>query len=1111
MFDSPQLKSFLERSHTVRSTPKVFAEVNLNAMENISKIGVYRYRPNGSDVRYRSLPVSFDRQDIGDHYTDAEISYAEIGGTYESGTELSEQISFRQEDTRLSDLFSLEDCFRQNRPRSGINKLLYLGKSQFIDGSSNNPAKRPRFYIASKDDYFKYWTSYKREGANERGISYRVGSTYPIDDAVPFVVYKNPVPANRIVVKMQTLVGEENRGRVMHNGSYINDPLYGPENMTVPQSWTVQVLRNGAWSNAYSWTGATQIPVDGHVELGYGIVLPSNYSNNYLYRGELVSTTLLPENAAEGDLYLVKNNDGDEGDFWIASSFEGSTTWLTFKPEYGWSPENAGFSGQSRVVTNLVNPPSFGSPLSYREFQMIEGLRIIVRTMNRPDATFDLIELSPRLVMDWTDRSSSFDVTKSMADLSGEAVPVGRLMASTGSLSVSNNDSAFNVNNVFDPVTGRGSIIAGLQTTRTKVSFYENILNADGYDYYIPIKTLYTETTPSVNNEFTDIGISLRDLYFLFESMAAPSLLMTDVSLSRAVMTLMDYIGFSNYSFKRKEGQIDPIIPYFFIAEGKNVAEVMMELAMATQTAMYLDEYNNLIVATKEYMMPDAGERSSDFVLRGNDDGELLANIRAVSSADRKVYNAGSIDFTKRYIQRTYGSLNQAMYQPQDKTWIYAPTLVWEVGGDKTTKALNENAVDQSTYTLSAMPLARSLSKSVPTVIGGAVVNNTIDVGEAANYIARYNGYLYANGEIIRYDAVQYAVTGSGNVWIRNANEYQNYLLGLPFNGRMYPTGLIRIWTDLYYTSLSDGSAVIQSGDVKSHGRGQFGTKITRHEAGLADHWTNNSNVHGILQNAEPLFNMREDADYQSGLIQGVVAGKRRGKIVADALSAKSTRNGIIKHNLSQKFWSESDINRMTAPKAGTLQSSAFVFAGPAYPVDANPRDHVSYVSKKLDNHYTNFGTRCRIIGKIEAGSSTDQNPIGSSPYFSVPSTSPTSQANISGGSGGIGIHVNPSTNAGYFFEIAALTSADPSSYEIPETETETLLGNIVNVSVTDNVVKLTIDQTGLKTIPSLSLYDVISVEGVYESDSPPVTGIFRVEGIENNGLELTYILPTVA
>ena len=105
MFDSEKLKSYFNDSYTIKSSQRIVAELNQNNIDNIEKIGTYRYRPNGVDVRYRSLPQRYDQFDQGDHYTDADISYAEIGGTYDTGSDLSQQTIFRQRD-RIHDLYS---------------------------------------------------------------------------------------------------------------------------------------------------------------------------------------------------------------------------------------------------------------------------------------------------------------------------------------------------------------------------------------------------------------------------------------------------------------------------------------------------------------------------------------------------------------------------------------------------------------------------------------------------------------------------------------------------------------------------------------------------------------------------------------------------------------------------------------------------------------------------------------------------------------------------------------------------------------------------------------------------------------------------------------------
>ena len=105
---------------------------------------------------------------------------------------------------------------------------------------------------------------------------------------------------------------------------------------------------------------------------------------------------------------------------------------------------------------------------------------------------------------------------------------------------------------------------------------------------------------------------------------------------------------------------------------------------------MFFDEYNNFIVMSKDYLMPTESQRSTNIQLLGNNNQSVsgiienqttsnIPNILAITAEDKKIFNDGKINYTTRYIQKTYGSVNQANFLDQEKTWIYKPTLLWEV------------------------------------------------------------------------------------------------------------------------------------------------------------------------------------------------------------------------------------------------------------------------------------------------------------------------------------------------------------------------------------------------------------------------------------------------
>ena len=681
MFKSDSLEDALTYSHTIDNQQAVFVEWNLNQSYNIEKVGNYRYRPGTTDPKYGVIRSLYEPTDLGGFYTGATDSDTIINAGFDDSNDPAFYIAPKR---KMNLLYSLDDCFKQNRPRSGINKLLYLGivgtssgYNQYIDSLNSN---RPRYYMSSRYDDFKYWTSYRTEVENEKtnefGIALTSGTgtanqSYYIYDSAPFVVYKNSVPANRIVVKMQTNVGTVNNGPYrIGNNVNVPDPLYGEQNKTTPKRWAIQILdEDDNWIEIISFDegdtrtdGSPIIGSDGHVEVEYGMTIPTLFQDVFTFAGEISSISMRPELAPYGYAYLYKQSQTDRGTLYISDG----AGWQAFTPQYDWQLSEIEVTKNTKVLTRLSDPEYFmnnGNKV-FREFQFAKGLRVVVDTMNKINATFDLIELSPRLVADITDKTFSFSIKKTLSDLGTYSMPTGNLLASTGTITLFDDDLSFNENNTFDPETGEGSIISQYSNGKIKFLFYDIVKNIEGYDYYIPIKTLYSERIPQVSDSVATISMELRDLFYFLEAKKSPELLLTNVSLSYAIMVLLDSIGFSNYIFKRTENEEELMIPFFFVGPDQNIAETLQQLATSSQSAMFFDEYNNLIVMSKDYILPSEEQRQTDLTFYGQEEvvglKTALPNIMNISSQDKLVYNGGEINYTTRYIQKSIGSIAQA-------------------------------------------------------------------------------------------------------------------------------------------------------------------------------------------------------------------------------------------------------------------------------------------------------------------------------------------------------------------------------------------------------------------------------------------------------------------
>ena len=1046
MFEDSDLEDAFSNSHTLRISSLILAEFNLNDLDNFSRIGNYRYRPFGTDGQFLEPISTYDEFDTGDYYTDAEVSYKEYSDT--------EDTPFTVVDKTKNLYYSLGDCFLPFRPRSGINKAKFMG-GKYIDNIRSG--ERPRYYMASRNDYFKYWSSHRTEDGIERGISTPTVTSmggYGIDDACPFIVYKEPINANRIVIKVQTNVGSVDLGQMRTPSDIvIDDPLFAYSNATVPQRWKIQVLKQNSWVDAIEFNenssrldGSPIFPKDGHVEIFYGIKVPAEFATTFTYLGQTI-TSLLPNlGILTGYAYVVDDDTKPEG---ILKIWDGSE-WQSFGVEYGWSLHQDDIVETNGTITEPSNPPYYtvNGENVFREFTEIKGIRIVAKTMNSSSSSLDVIEISPRLMVNISNYVESFSVTKSIAN-EGMGLPVGSLSVSNGSINITNFNNIFTEANVFNGLTG--SIIAEYARQNTKFIIYETILNINGFDKYVPIKTFYAEEFPKPSGGDSTISIPLRDLFFRLETTNAPSVLTQETTLTYAISTTLDYIGFSNYSFRNITSANDPILPFFFIEPNVSVAEILQRLAVATQTAMFFDEYNNFIVMSKEYLLPSVDDRATNMILLGNDDA--IANIQSISDSQTKIINSGQIDYTIRYIQREVSSLSSTVKLDSERMYRYKPVLLWEVAATDETKTINEASKVSSGYTLGAMALNNVLTASAPYVSNHEVVDNVIDFGESIYWLPRFQGYLYANGEIIRFDAVEYSVPSSSSpvVWISSNQEYQKYFGALSFNGKMFPTGRVRIYSEPYYEE-ANGITILKNGNVRVHGRNQFGTEITSHSSGLASYWSNNDNTYGVRMYSELLFSTTPTESIVNPTISDTV---RVEVSTTNDLARKSKRNGIIKNFMSSKVFSDGVVNDLSVTQSGTVQSSAFVVRGPLSDTTVpNPRDLVSYVYKDLSNNFSfrSFGTRMRIIGRVDRNFGQVAN--GSSNYFSVQSQTSSDAFSINGGSAGIAIMVNPTNGSGYYFEIAALTETNIKKYiTIDSTGQETsIIHNIIFYKVNKNV-----------------------------------------------------------
>lgn len=1047
MFVDPDLINHLDRSQAISTENITFIELNQNDPTNIETLGVFKTGTEIDNSIFKTWGPLDQRYYIKYPFTPS----------YMKKDVAEEEIVHFGDRRSKSEYFNLADCFTEFRPRSGILKAVVPAVKNQVFVDSFRSVNRPRYYTPSINDNFKYWTSWYSDNGNTIGLS--DANTGLIDNASPFIIYKEARPANKITVKIQTGMGLASNKGIAGKP----DPLTDLTKSSIPEKWKIQYLdMAGTWQDVYVFENYERDilpPETGTIDFGYVIKNPvETLGYDFVFRGYLPTIAHLPLAGRNGEAYCIGADKTNIGILYVWDTSRPENVLTGYWQEYGpiekeWRVIDPDKSPENYAIKNYVNPPYY-NPTSqgiqdgfnhYLEFVVVKGIRIMVEKMIATSRAFDLIELSPRLFINISDSIIQYTVDKAIAE--DNALPVGELSASNGSIVLDNSNLMFNVEQAFNPVVGGGSLLAGRINRNTKVLFYDVVRNVYKdfhlYDYIIPIKTLYVLDKPIVVSGLSEATIQLRDLMFRLEEEFCPSIVLKKCSLSKAVATLLDSIGFTNYIFtlpnstQQTQSANKTIIPYFFVTEDMKITEALQNLAQATQSAMFFDEYNNFVVMPREHFGSDPV-----YTLRGQTIEGRRPNIEDINGISIDMIADAEIEYTVRELARyPYGPNSLGLQHGGDEAGRFIAGEEGSFLGYKQSVLWNASDVTDISSLSSAVlnsPLS-SLPPQYDPSLPEPFSNIGIDVGYWANNMP-FAGTVMMNGEIIKYDAQQVSIQGKP-YWATSQQHFDELISNTDlrlidgFDSSGLRTGLLRIWTDLE----KDETGTLK---IIRHGRGMYGTPITNHEAEPI-YWTNAYSYRHADTALQTVFNEnREDvlAKYKFA---------PRALTAAESSQSTGTRSTNYIYNPMHSTYSPlyanpidlmyPTINRSTdvvnadpLTNKSAVRSSSLVYAGPS----TSTPDTVYKKYKMLQgNKYSTFGCRIGIVGIKAVQDATDENAIGeqspanSMRYASIDKVEDdgtTTSTVIMGAGGGLFFNTShnvgaASTNDGYYFEITAL------------------------------------------------------------------------------------------
>jgi len=556
-----------------------------------------------------------------------------------------------------------------------------------------------------------------------------------------------------------------------------------------------------------------------------------------------------------------------------------------------WQWAVAGSVSEEGTITSLLRSDTTG-------YQSIKGIRFSVQKLaevvtNNPkeDGTLDLIEISPRMVVDMTSYTESFSSNSNLGD-STLGLPVGSIVSGTGSIKFFNEDNLISNKNYL-------SILEGLLKPNVKFT----ILNSITYSSttkYVPINVLYAESWDESSDWSVDV--QLEDLMGFLQDKPAPDILLgalDGIKVSAIIKILLDNAGFTRYSFNKTADteqylEEDRRIDFFYCKKEMSVAQALNELAKSAQLSIYFDQFGYLTVRTKESVVQktnswnytlvgDASEATisdpeyayindvyssniesfEDTFIPPITTGEVAYSDLGIPKASMTLVNASLEQNPFTSISKETAKISDSGYSEitLSRDLGYVPQQVWSPNG---------NDGNDNDALLSAGVIIKDIKDSRPKTIllnetfTAKNRNDSIRLAYAsmtdverescqivitendliASFFGKYSGYVSVESEVIKFYGVVYYITRPGFVSERkiyfSESEKKSDESRAPSGSSFVPYALLVYFgmeVDSFPDELappynSEGKSTTPKGYVfycKEDGRGYKDTKISSH------------------------------------------------------------------------------------------------------------------------------------------------------------------------------------------------------------------------------------------------------------------------------------------
>ena len=302
----------------------------------------------------------------------------------------------------------------------------------------------------------------------------------------------------------------------------------------------------------------------------------------------------------------------------------------------------------SSWTTTVATSPSINTKVGG-----ISGIWVNVTAMTSPPNTptsplyMNLIEVSPRIEHDMSAYVRSYSWQNNFSE--GDPVaPIGTVSSGSGSIQLDNTEKV-GTGYIFEDTNPNQINLGSLAKQHTKFTCDLRLKRSGSSTWYRQF-TAYAQNWKTTGHGDV-VNVDLLDYSSWLQVEQAPEIVLNKVTPSAAIWRLLDAAGYSNIIIRATDaeanmtGPNEPMMEWFFASNEQTIWDVIKDVCLSHQYAVYVDENDVINICTKNYLYPDPATATATWTFREQPVGGSLENYVNLETSLSEPINKVSVKY----------------------------------------------------------------------------------------------------------------------------------------------------------------------------------------------------------------------------------------------------------------------------------------------------------------------------------------------------------------------------------------------------------------------------------------------------------------------------------